>query len=101
MTDEGTLRINLDQVKVASNQSEFRWVPRATSGDYQEVGDGPIIQHICRRMANDGATGKVVVYRGDTLCFHPTDINVWAEGKAIGTAGKQPEHLKKRKKSDN
>lgn len=94
------IRIILDQVKVASNKSEFRWVPRASSGDYQEVGDGPIIQHICKQLMQDGVTGEVVVYRGNTLCFHPVDINVWAEGKAIGNAGKQPEHLKKRKTSD-
>lgn len=95
------ITVILDQVKVASNKSEFRYVPRASSGDYQEVGDGPIIQHICKRMSDDGVTGQVVVYRGNTLCFHPTDINVWAEGKAIGNAGKQPEHLKKRKTGDS
>lgn len=94
--DSGTIRINLDAVRVYRNKSEYRSVPRARSSlGHEIVGDGPIISRMAAilRQENPEFEGLLEVYRGDTPCFNPTPL------KAAFVKGPQPEHLRRKPRS--
>jgi hypothetical protein len=91
--DSGTIRINLDSIRVYRNKSEYRSVPRARSSlGHEIVGGGPIISRMAAllRQENPGFRGLLEVYRGDTPCFNPTLL------KAAFVTGPQPEHLRRK-----
>ena len=89
----GTIRINLDAVRVYRNKSEYRSVPRARSSlGHEFVGDGPIISRLAAllRQENLEFEGLLEVYRGNTPCFKPAPL------KAAFVKGPQPEHLRRK-----
>ena len=92
----GTIRINLDAVRVYRNKSEYRSVPRARSSlGHEIVGDGPIISRLAALLhqENPDFHGLLEVYRGDTPCFNSTPF------KAAFIKGPQPEHLRRNPRS--
>ena len=74
------LRIELDEVKKWRGKSEYREIPRARCGNIEVVGYGEIVAKLCAELAElyDGAE-IVEVFRGETLCFKPRELGIWAK----------------------
>lgn len=87
------MRIELDSVRKAENQSEWRYVGRARCLGLESRGDGHNIKLLCRKLIEAGHSGKVEVWRGETPVFGPIGIEKWADGKAL--TGDQPEQFKR------
>lgn len=57
----GMRRIELDTVRKAHGQIEYRPINRARCDGYEAVGDGAVIRQLCKAMLEDGQSGDVQV----------------------------------------
>jgi hypothetical protein len=87
--------VEFDSVVRWRNTREYRRVPRATYGEYEEVGDHSLMKSLCKRLIADGYDPdlEVRVWRGKTPVFTPVKLRIWAEGR-FGKK-EQPKHLQR------